>query len=187
MSCSVGSCLSLFCIAGLLVIVGVSYYNLYITRWDNYGKHIYVYVTFCTPASIDPLIQINLMTFEGLPTNCSQSRIFVNTWPSIGAIGDLWEASPINPFSWFKNWYFKVGFFGTVVLILYGMAKEYMKGRNDLELLDRFHQLRELDYSGQIKERPQIEYVPWYAREQARNNTPINSERPVWNKLEAID
>lgn len=83
-------------ILGILLLVA-AFYVWYAPYYQEqkivYEKHDFVLKTECVDGKFHPKVQHNLMTYDGMPTNCSQARALTSTPIIINALMAMWQSS----------------------------------------------------------------------------------------------
>ncbi len=79
----------------LVAFLAVYIYPFYLKRCEIYVKHEFVLENQCTPTRAHPRIHYDLLTYDGVQTNCEEARVFVAVPIFVGALIDTWKASPI--------------------------------------------------------------------------------------------
>lgn len=106
-------------VGALVLIVGASYVKFYNERTENYKKHMYVLQYECRSGRQLAQIQYNAMTYDGTQTNCSEALVFTNVPPVLGAMHDMWVASPFFSLMYATDWKIQVAYalFGIVAIV----------------------------------------------------------------------
>lgn len=77
------SSLKVGAILGSLLVLCLWYVPYYIQHSNLYEKHLFVLRTECVDGKLHPMIQHNVMTYDGVPTNCSHAQV-VTSIPVLG-------------------------------------------------------------------------------------------------------
>lgn len=136
----------------ILIFVG-SYHHKYEKRLEEYYKHLHVIEEACSPHRIDPSIQLNMVTFDGLKTNCSISRQYANINLYVGTFHDMWVESPFYNILWLENpWAFWLVLLGITLGPAY-VLKSKLDGDNQAKMFQALAPL--VSYPTNLK---QLEY-----------------------------
>lgn len=131
---SVGVGLLLVC----AVVVGAAYIKFYNERTQNYYKHLYVLQYECQSGRQLPHIQYNMMTYDGTSTNCTEAQVFTSILPSLGAVHDMWVASPFFALMYATDWKIQLAYvlFGVVGVVC--LIRSYFSLRAQQAVLSTF-------------------------------------------------
>lgn len=134
-------------IGGLLlsivaVVVGAAYLKFYNERTQNYSKHSYVLQNECQSGRQLPQIQYNLMTYDGTATNCTEALVFTSILPSIGAVHDMWIASPFYTLLYANDWKIQVAYALFAVVAIVTGIRSYFSYRQQQAVLQTFSESR---------------------------------------------
>lgn len=129
-------------IAAATIVVGSTFVKFYNERTENYKKHSFVLHHECRSGRQLPQIQYNMMTYDGTSTNCTEALVFTSIPPLLGAIHDMWIASPFYALMYATDWKIQVSYviFG-VVIIVFGL-REYFRTKAQQAVLDTFSSTR---------------------------------------------
>lgn len=101
----------------------VPYYQNYKSLYDRYN---FVWTQECLPDKFHPKVQHNVMTYDGIPTNCSHAKIFVDIPVFIGAFNAMWEGSVFYTLLHATTWQVQAAYILFAALIVYLYFKRYM-------------------------------------------------------------
>lgn len=118
--------------------VSVTYLKFYNERTQNYYKHHYVLKYECQSGRQLSNIQYNQMTYDGTATNCTEALVFTSIPPTLGAIHDMWIASPFYALLHATDWKIQVAYTLFVVITLVTLIRSYFNYRAQQAVLNAF-------------------------------------------------
>lgn len=128
--------------AALLTIavltIGASYLKFYTERTQNYYKHLYVLQYECQSGRQLPHIQYNAMTYDGTTTNCTEALVFTSILPSLGAIHDMWIASPFYALMFATDWKIQLAYVLLSVVVVVTIIRSCFALRAQQAVLNTF-------------------------------------------------
>lgn len=122
---------------------GVMYYPYYITREENFRKETKV-LELCMSGRIQSEYQLNLVTYDGKSSNCSQAYVFTQTPIAFGALSDMWDDSLIRFVIYGGNWQIQV------VFALIGLYTAYFVTKTVVTLFISANMLEKLNPGKQV-------------------------------------
>jgi hypothetical protein len=120
------------------IIVGSTFVKFYNERTENYKKHLFVLHHECRSGRQLPQIQYNMMTYDGTSTNCTEALVFTSIWPGVGAIHDMWVASPFYALMYATDWKIQIAYVVFGLAIIYFGLREYFRAKAQKAVLDTF-------------------------------------------------
>lgn len=137
------SLLTTLVVALVTLVVGAAYVKFYNERAETYKKHTYVLEHECRSGRQLPQIQYNLMTYDGTSTNCSEALVFTSVPPVLGAVHDMWVASPFFSLMYATDWKIQVSYalFGIVGVVT--AIRSYFSHKSQKAVLDTFSSTRD--------------------------------------------
>lgn len=142
-------------LASIAIIIGASYLKFYNERTQNYYKHLYVLQYECQSGRQLPQIQYNTMTYDGTSTNCTEALVFTSILPSLGAVHDMWVASPFFALMYATDWKIQVAYAVAAVVGVMTAVRSYFGLRAQQAVLDTFSSSRKTAQSS-IDQRPRM-------------------------------
>lgn len=140
----------------VVVIVGAAYVKFYNERTQNYHKHSYVLQYECQSGRQLPHIQYNRMTYDGTSTNCTEAMVFTSILPSIGAVHDMWIASPFYALLYANDWKIQAFYVLSAVAAIVTGIRSYFTYRQQQAVLHTFSESRGAIVKSAIDDRPRM-------------------------------
>ncbi len=142
-------------VVAAVLIVGAAYLKFYNERTQNYYKHLYVLQYECQSGRQLPQIQYNTMTYDGTATNCTEALVFTSILPSVGAVHDMWVASPFFALMYATDWKIQVAYALVAVAGVVTAVRSYFGLRAQQAVLDTFSTTRKTAQSS-LDQRPRM-------------------------------
>lgn len=136
-------------------VVGASYLKFYNERTENYKKHMYVLNHECHSGRQLPQIQYNRMTYDGTSTNCSEALVFTSILPCMGAIYDMWIASPFFALMYATDWKIQLIYAVLAITAVVTAIRSYFTYQSHQAVLNTFSESKNVAKS-QIGGRAQM-------------------------------
>lgn len=127
----------------MLLLFGSILYVIpyYVRRIDSYNKHLYVLREFCQSNVIPPQIQVNKLTYDGLPTNCTESKLYINVPIFVGAIIDAYTSSIFHTLATANHWMIQCLYLTLIIIIaiktIDGVVYHYFKNTSKTSKNDK--------------------------------------------------
>lgn len=112
----------------------------YNDRKIQYEKHLFVLDHACQLGQSHPRIQQNELGHEGISTNCSRARSYLETPVFLGALGDFWTASPFHTLLHASTWQLQVAYIGIALFAIYLLVHEIFRFMTNSHALDALQQ-----------------------------------------------
>jgi hypothetical protein len=103
------------------------YYDCYQQRKEIHRQHLFVLQTECIAGKLHPSIQHNLMTYEGLQTNCTEAHVYTQTPIWLGACDDCWRSSIWHTLIHADDWRVQLTYMVGGVLVAVMLARELFR------------------------------------------------------------
>ena len=121
-----------------LLVLCLWYVPYYIQHSNLYEKHLFVLRTECVDGKLHPMIQHNVMTYDGVPTNCSHAQVVTSIPVLIGAANAMWEGSVFYTLLHATTWQVQLAYIVFAAAIVIWLINSWSKHRTTLSVLDAF-------------------------------------------------